>query len=447
MAVAGRWLQTFFNELRRRRVFRVAGFYLVVGWLLIQVATSTFPYLALPDWTITLVIVLVVLGLPVALVLAWLFDATASGIERTPPQADVAGEGSTAAAPWPPPEWSAAPDEGGHSPGLRRAAVAAVLVLVAVGAWGAWVRFFRPAPISGQALAVLPFSVQGGGDVKFLGEGLVDIVSRDLDGAGGMRALHPAVVLREAQKVAGDEPIDPDMARRIAARAGAGLYLLGSVQEAAGKLRIDAGIYQSADTSGAGLASATVDGDTAHVFALVDALAARLMANLEHGVSGRLAQTAAVTSRSLPALRAYLEGEHALRAAEFDTAIARFQSAVAEDSTFSLAYYRLGVAAWWGFRDAIVPGAIDDALRYSDRLDDRDRQLVEAAHDMIEGRADDAERKYRSILAEYPGDLDAQFQLATLLLTYNPMRGRPVEEARAPFDDVLAADPKFICPI
>ncbi len=99
------------------------------------------------------------------------------------------------------------------------------------------------------------------------------------------------------------------------------------------------------------------------------------------------------------------------------------------------------------YRRTKGPQALDAALRHADRLDDRDRRLVEAAHDFFEGRADEAERRYRAILAEYPGELDAQFQLASLLLVYNPMRGRPVGEARAPFDAVLAADPKFICPI
>lgn len=428
-------------------MFRVVVFYLVVGWLVIQIAATTFPFLNLPDWAVTLVIALVGLGFPVAVVLAWLFDATPGGIERTrdrpavPAGSDQAAGSHGAGGP------SAGAPAAETAPVMRALAVGVVLLVLAGGGWAAWLRFFQPASISGQSLAVLPFAVQAGPDLSYLGEGLVDIVSRDLDGAGGMRAVHPAVVLREAQKVAGSEPIDPEMARRIASQTGAGLYLLGSVQGIAGSLRIDAGIYASGDTTGQPLASAVVSEDTSHVFAMVDALAARLMAGLEHGVSGRLAQTAAVTTRSLPALRAYLEGERALRSAKYDSAIAGFQRAVAEDSTFALAYYRLGVAGEWGRRDAVVPEALDAALRYSDRLDDRDRRLVQAAHDFFEGRADEAERQYREILEEYRGELDAQFQLASLLLSYNPMRGRPIGEARAPFDAVIEADPKFICPI
>jgi adenylate cyclase len=82
----------FFTELKRRRVFRVAAVYGVSGWLLVQVAATTFPALKLPDWTVTLVVVLVVLGFPVAVALAWAFDLTPAGLERTAPlEAPAAG--------------------------------------------------------------------------------------------------------------------------------------------------------------------------------------------------------------------------------------------------------------------------------------------------------------------------------------------------------------------
>ena len=70
-------------ELRRRHVFRVAGIYAVVGWLVIQIAATVFPHLHLPGWTISFVIVLTVLGFPIALVLAWALEITPEGIQRT----------------------------------------------------------------------------------------------------------------------------------------------------------------------------------------------------------------------------------------------------------------------------------------------------------------------------------------------------------------------------
>lgn len=73
----------FFAELRRRNVYRVAVAYAVVSWLITQVATQTFPVLEIPSWCVRLVIVLLVLGFPVAVVLAWAYELTPEGIKRT----------------------------------------------------------------------------------------------------------------------------------------------------------------------------------------------------------------------------------------------------------------------------------------------------------------------------------------------------------------------------
>ena len=66
----------FFAELKRRKVYRVAVTYAVVGWLLIQIATQVSPFFEIPIWVVRLIIVLLVLGFPVALLLSWVFDLT-----------------------------------------------------------------------------------------------------------------------------------------------------------------------------------------------------------------------------------------------------------------------------------------------------------------------------------------------------------------------------------
>ena len=75
--------RNFFAELRRRNIYKVAIAYAIVGWLLIQIATATFPVLEIPSWAIKLVIALILLGFPVALILAWAFELTPEGIKRT----------------------------------------------------------------------------------------------------------------------------------------------------------------------------------------------------------------------------------------------------------------------------------------------------------------------------------------------------------------------------
>ena len=75
-------IQRFFHELRRRKVIRVAVIYAVVAWALLQVADLTFEPLRLPGWALTLVIMLAILGLPIAVAMAWALEATPEGIRR-----------------------------------------------------------------------------------------------------------------------------------------------------------------------------------------------------------------------------------------------------------------------------------------------------------------------------------------------------------------------------
>src|SRR5437899_6572106 len=73
----------FFAELKRRNVYKVAVAYAVVAWLLIQIATQVFPFFEIPNWAVRLVVLLLIIGFPVALILAWAFELTPEGIKRT----------------------------------------------------------------------------------------------------------------------------------------------------------------------------------------------------------------------------------------------------------------------------------------------------------------------------------------------------------------------------
>src|SRR5450755_666625 len=76
----------FFAELKRRNVYKVAVAYAVVSWLLIQIATQVFPFFEIPNWAVRLVVLLLILGFPVALILAWAFELTPEGIKRSDPE-------------------------------------------------------------------------------------------------------------------------------------------------------------------------------------------------------------------------------------------------------------------------------------------------------------------------------------------------------------------------
>src|ERR1044072_2602811 len=72
-----------FSELKRRNVYKVAAAYAVIGWLLVQVATQVFPFFDIPNWAVRLVVLAIVIGFPIALVIAWAFELTPEGLKRT----------------------------------------------------------------------------------------------------------------------------------------------------------------------------------------------------------------------------------------------------------------------------------------------------------------------------------------------------------------------------
>src|SRR5881394_2453654 len=76
-------IDTFFTELKRRNVYKVAVAYAIVGWLLVQVATQVFPFFEIPNWAVRLVVLAIVIGFPIALIVAWAFELTPEGLKRT----------------------------------------------------------------------------------------------------------------------------------------------------------------------------------------------------------------------------------------------------------------------------------------------------------------------------------------------------------------------------
>src|SRR5262245_19995184 len=142
-------MASFWAELKRRKVVRVATVYLVVAWAIIQIADTIAPRVALPGWTVTLVIVLAALGFPIALVFAWIFDITPQGIERTSPLA--------------------------VTPALRRGLWFVLGFAVAVmGGWYAWSRrsSMSAETVNANLIAVLPFRVNAAdASLSYLREG------------------------------------------------------------------------------------------------------------------------------------------------------------------------------------------------------------------------------------------------------------------------------------
>jgi tetratricopeptide (TPR) repeat protein len=435
---------SFWAELKRRHVYKVAVVYAAVAVAVWQVADIVVPVLGLPDWIMKLVVIGPILTFPFAIVLAWAYDITPDGIRA----ARRVGEDSGVS------DGVGDGDDGANRDDvviafparLMRRLIVALLALVTVVGGGWWAVGDRFGPrdpdVSELSLAVFPFTVRGSERLAYLREGVVDLLSRNLSGASSMQPLDPSLMLTVT---GGVEPGNPQAAGSIARRVGAGQFVTGTVNGTGGRVRIDASLFSLRDSVRL-VATRTVQGDTTQLFDLIDELTAGLLSELTTGAaSERMVRTAATTTSSLSALKAYLEGEQQYRQGKHEDAADAFQRALETDSAFALARYRLAMTYHMRDEHDAAYHEADAALRHADRLTPHDQRVMGAFHSFHAGSITTAEQQLRTIVREYPRDLEARVILAELLMWYAPFRAEPLSEARRLLEEVLEADPKFMC--
>jgi tetratricopeptide (TPR) repeat protein len=285
------------------------------------------------------------------------------------------------------------------------------------------------------AVAVFPFTVRGAGQFEYLGEGLTDLLSTTLEWGGRLRSVDSRAVLGRVSR-GGGGLLGPDEARDLARELRADRFILGDVVVVGDRLRVNASLHGTVPDR-ISPARASVEGEASDLFAVVDDLTAQLLAAQFGGLDARVVGIAAVTTDSVPALKAYLEGESELRAGRFGEALDAFQRAVGLDDSFALAYYRLSVAAEWLTRAELTRQAAEQALQHSGRLADHDRLLLEAYLAWHRGASREAERLYRAIVEAYPEDVEAWFQLGEVLFHYGPQRGVSIDASEPAWQAVL----------
>jgi tetratricopeptide (TPR) repeat protein len=276
--------------------------------------------------------------------------------------------------------------------------------------------------------------------LTFLSEGMVDLLATKLDGAGDLRVVEPRLALSGG----GGAPGDWNVARGqwLAGRAGAGSFVLGSVVEVAGRLEATAALY-GADGALLVRVEGRATGET-ELFELVDELARGLLAGRLASTGDHLANLAARTTESLPALKAWLDGERVFRLARHLEAADAFRRATDADPSFALAWYRLAGAL---AASALIEPARDasrQAHRHRERLSELDRSLLEAQHAWITGLGAEAERRYAALVTVWPESLEGWFLLGDVQVHGNPYRGRSAGHARQAFERALALDPEHL---
>jgi TolB-like protein/Tfp pilus assembly protein PilF len=314
----------FFSELKRRNVYKVAVAYVVAGWALSQGIAQVFPVFDIPNWTIRLIVLLIILGLPVALVLAWMFEITPEGIKRT-----ATADAMPAAAKPKKYAW------------IYVVVIGAILSvgLFLLGRYSAGNKETgRPSgpSLPEKSIAVLPF----------------DNLSRDPDNAYFCEGVQDEILTRLA-KVADLKVISrtstshfksaPDNLPAIAKQLGVAYILEGSVQKAGDQVRVNVQLINA--LTDAHLWADTYDRKLTDIFAVESDIAKTIAETLQAKLTGSEKSSIAKTPTVNPeAYELYLRGKFFAEkrtGADLRKSIEYFNQAIAKDPNYPLAYVGL----------------------------------------------------------------------------------------------------------
>jgi TolB-like protein len=317
--------RNFFGELKRRNVYKVAIAYAIVGWLVVQIATQVFPFLEIPNWVVRLVILLVAIGFPIALVIAWAFELTPEGIKRTEDIDLPAGSGSK------------------NRTWIYVAVIGAAFSvgLFFIGRYTAsqpsWMeRGHRPAVAGSPAqksIAVLPLLNESGdpGD-EYFSDGLSEELIAALGQIRDLKVIGRSSSFRFKDRK--DEP------KTVGEELGVSTLLEGTVRKQGDKVRIVAELINAAD--GMELWSRTFDRELKDIFAVQAEIAQAVAASLELTLLGTKDTPAtSASTMSVEAHNAYLQGHFyfARRNVEdYRKAVSFFDQAIRIDPDYALAY-------------------------------------------------------------------------------------------------------------
>jgi TolB-like protein/Flp pilus assembly protein TadD len=326
-------MNRFFAELKRRHVYRVAIAYAVVSWLLIQIATQVLPFFEIPSWAVRFVVLLLVMGFPVALVLAWAFDLTPEGIRRAE---DVPPNGYT-------PRW-----------GRRK--FAAITISVAILAAGVplfqlsrskptWLPWGDIASTPSQkSIAVLPLLNESGdpGD-EYFSDGLSEELIAALAQVKGLKVIGRSSSFRFKDK--------REDSKTIGEKLGVSTLLEGTVRKQGDQVRIVAELVNAAD--GTEVWSRTFDRELKDIFAVQAEIAEAVATSLELTVLGTQDKPAKnAATKSVEAHNAYLQGHFYFERGnleDYRKAVGFFEQATRLDPDYALAYAERSEAwAWIG---------------------------------------------------------------------------------------------------
>ena len=336
------FMSGFFQELQRRKVYRVAAAYVIAAGFIIQIGSAVIPAWELPNWTLRLVIVLLLVGFPVALILAWAYDVTPQGIQATPKV------------------------PGGHR---RRN----VTLLVAAGAIISIAAGFFLLPRASarkidKSIAVLPFqNLSAEKENAYFAEGIQNEILTKLATVRDLKVISRTSTAKYQSK--------PGNLKTVAQELGVSTILEGTVQRAGDKVRVNVQLIDA--RADAHLWAKSYDRDFKDVLSVESEVAAQIADALKANLSPIESHVlAAARTENTEAYDLFLRGQYEFHQAEsslaadaYDRADAFYRQALARDPNFAEAAAELArnrLSRHW-FVSPLAPAELEEVKSLIDR--------------------------------------------------------------------------------
>jgi serine/threonine-protein kinase len=346
---------SFFAELKRRNVYKVAVAYAVVGWLLVQVTTQVFPIFEIPNWALRLIVLAIIIGFPMALVLAWAFELTPEGIKHTE-DVDLSDKRGSKKRTW-------------IYVTLIGAALSAALFFV--GRLSAPNSSASPAVLLEKSIAVLPFENQNRDpDTDYLCDGIPESIINSLSELPRLKVMSRNSVFHYKGK-------EPD-AQTVGKELKVQTLLTGRVRQRGDSLTIGVELINAQDNSQ--LWGQQYSRKLADVFAVQEEIAKEVSDKLRLKLTGtEKEQLAKRPTENLKAFQYYMQGRTAAQRrtnADLLASVSYYEKALQEDGKYALAYAGLADAyANLGYYGSIAPiegrRKAEEAARKALELDDK----------------------------------------------------------------------------
>jgi TolB-like protein/Tfp pilus assembly protein PilF len=345
----------FFAELKRRNVYKVAVAYAVVGWLLVQVTTQVFPIFEIPNWALRLIVLAIIIGFPIALVLAWAFELTPEGIKHTE-DVDLSDKRVSKKRTW-------------IYVTLIGAALSFALFLL--GRLSAPYSSASPAVLPEKSIAVLPFENQNRDpDTDYLCDGIPESIINSLSELPKLKVMSRNSVFHYKGKEADAQTVGKELKVQT--------LLTGRVRQRGDGLTIGVELINAQDNSQ--MWGQQYNRKLADVFAVQEEIAKEVSDKLRLKLTGtEKEQLAKRPTENLKAFQYYMQGRAAAQRrtnADLLASVSYYEKALQEDGKYALAYAGLSDAyANLGYYGSIAPvegrRKAEEAARKALELDDK----------------------------------------------------------------------------